>query len=74
VAGQFGCNSVRFREGAGETVCGGVVVVHHGAGQGWRRIGSMVPCRCAQRAGLGGVLVHGNMMHALGALVKGFAA
>jgi hypothetical protein len=68
VAGRFGHNSVGFREGAREIVCGGVIVVHHGAGQGWHRVGSMVPCRCASRAGLGGVLVHGNVMHALGAL------
>jgi hypothetical protein len=47
VAGRFGCNSVRFREHTGEMVRGGVAVVHHGAGQGWRRVGSIVPCRCA---------------------------
>jgi hypothetical protein len=45
VAGRFGRNTVGFRERAGETVHGGVTVVHHGAGQGWRRVGSRVPCR-----------------------------
>jgi hypothetical protein len=42
--------------------------VHQGAGPGWRRDGVTVPCRCAWRAGLGEVLVHGNAGRGLGAL------
>jgi hypothetical protein len=42
--------------------------VHKGVGQGWRREGITVPCRCAWRVGLGEVLVHRNAGCGLGAL------
>jgi hypothetical protein len=41
-------------------VCGWVVVVLHGAGQGCHRVGDIMPCRCAWNVGLEEVLVHGN--------------
>jgi hypothetical protein len=41
-------------------VCGWVVVVLHGAGQGCHRVGDIVPCRCAWRVVLEEVLAHGN--------------
>jgi hypothetical protein len=41
-------------------VCGWVVVVLHGAGQGCHLVGDIVSCRCAWRVVLEEVLVHGN--------------
>jgi hypothetical protein len=41
-------------------VCGWVVVVLHGAGRGFHRVGDIVPCRCAWKVGLEEVLAHGN--------------
>jgi hypothetical protein len=49
-------------------MCGGVDTVHQGAGRGWPRVASMLPCRCWCRAGLGSVHVHRNVQHALHAL------
>jgi hypothetical protein len=68
VAGWLGSYASGFRDDAGEVVRGVVGSVHHGAGQGWRRIGGLMPCRRACSVRLEGARVHGNMLHALRAL------
>jgi hypothetical protein len=68
VASWFGHDAGGFRMVASKTVCDGVVSVHRGAGQGWRRVGGSMPCRHACCARLEGACVHGNMLHALRAL------
>jgi hypothetical protein len=68
VASWFGRNTGDFREGASETVRGGSVSVHGGAGRGWHCVGRSMWCVCACSAELDGVQVHGNERHALRAL------
>jgi hypothetical protein len=47
VASRLGQKTSGFSTIAGTTVHGVVAVVHHGAGQGWRRVVRAMPCRCA---------------------------
>jgi hypothetical protein len=53
---------------ASKTVRGGVAGVHHGAGQGWRRVVRAAPCRRACVAVQEELCVCGNTTHALCAL------
>jgi hypothetical protein len=68
VASWFGCDMGGFRAAASKMVCRGVVSVHHGAGQGWRCVGRVMPFWCVCSAVQGNVCACGNAAHALHAL------
>jgi hypothetical protein len=68
VAGWFRHGTGGIRVAGGETVCRGGVSVRRGAGQGWRDVEGLMPCRCVRRARLDEAQVHGNGTRALGAL------
>jgi hypothetical protein len=60
VDGGFMRKWVGFSDQAGKSVGGGIDTVHQGSGQGCRRVGGIVSCRCAWRVGLEKVLAHRN--------------
>jgi hypothetical protein len=68
VAACLGRKIGRFSTVAGKMVCGGVAVVHHGAGQGCRRVVRAMPCRCMCIAVQEELCMCGNAAHALCAL------
>jgi hypothetical protein len=68
VAARLGQKMGGFSTVAGKMVHGRVAVVHHGAGQGWRRVVRAMPCRCACIAVQEELCVCGNMAHTLCAL------
>jgi hypothetical protein len=65
VASRFGRNTRGFSRGAIGFRLGSVMCVLEEAEQWWRRAGDMLPCRSWCGAGLDGVQVHGNTLHAL---------
>jgi hypothetical protein len=68
VAAHLGRKIGGFSTVAGKMVRGGVAMVHHGAGQGWRRVVRATPCRCACIAVQEELCMCRNAAHALCAL------